>query len=93
MKLQMHFGTMLDSTTKKGIMCWLCKSASYPCYNVMTYDSIYCDSLSSTNFSYNSTSVHQEFRMLQETTSSPSSSDGSTDVPSTDSPKPTLPIK
>lgn len=68
MKLTFHFGTELTSDIKKSIGCWLCYSFAYPCYNVLSYDAIFCSDSVNKDLSFNSTAVYSQYKMLAETT-------------------------
>lgn len=57
-KLTFHFGTELNADSKKAIACWLCYTFAYPCYNVLSYDAIYCSDSSNKDLSFNSTAIY-----------------------------------
>ncbi|CAD8043436.1 unnamed protein product [Paramecium primaurelia] len=66
-KLTFHFGTELNAESKKAIACWLCYTFAYPCYDVLSYDAIFCSDSINKDLSFNSTTVYSQYKMLQET--------------------------
>lgn len=55
LKLTFNFGTLLSNIHKLDISCWLCYSFAYPCYNLLSYDAIYCKNSTFKNLTFNST--------------------------------------